>query len=244
MPADWTSLLCKGAKVLHRQGALVALEKPEGVRSHPNEGGRVDRGALIAAPYDLEREIYRLPGGGALHLLHRLDGPTSGLILVCEDAALAAAVRGLFSKHQVKKTYEALVFGKAGRAAGLWRDRLRTDRAHGAARTGAGSGAMAEAQAKLLGTGDVKGLPLSHLSLEPATGRTHQLRVQCAERNLPIGGDATYGNFPWNRRAAKDLGIKRLCLHAARVRFDYELDGRKLSFEARCPAPEEFSIVG
>jgi 23S rRNA-/tRNA-specific pseudouridylate synthase len=143
----------------------------------------------------------------------------------------------------VRKTYEALVFGDAGRGRRTWRDKLRTEKGEGraGARTSVGSGDMSEAQASVLKRGEARnGQPLTLLSLEPATGRTHQLRVQCASRYLPIVGDATYGNFAWNKKAAKELGIKRLCLHAAAISLSLEHEGRKISFTANCPTPEIF----
>jgi len=231
--------LAEGAELLCRSQGLVAIGKPPGLRSHPNEGGRSDKGALIAAPYDIGRECYILPGGGRLHLLHRLDAPTSGVILLTLDEVLAARVRGLFARHQVRKTYEALVFGDVRRAAGRWSDKLLTVRSRDGARTQPSPrGQPALVTARCLAFGSLDGLPVSLLSLEPETGLTHQLRVQCAKRNFPIVGDATYGNFAWNRRVAKALGTGRLFLHAAAIRIEDQ--NGPLRFEAKCPAPEIF----
>jgi len=235
--------LAQGVRVLSESAGLVALYKPEGLRAHPNQSGSIDKGALLAAPYDLARECYTLPDRRDVFLLHRLDAPTSGLLLLCADAALAAKVRDLFARHMVRKTYEALVFGDAGRGKRTWRDRLRTEKGAGrtGARTSVGAGDMAETQVGVIRRGESRnGIPLSLLSLEPATGRTHQLRVQCASRHLPIVGDATYGNFPCNRKAAGELGIKRLCLHAAVLNLEVEHGGRKITFSAKCPTPDIF----
>jgi 23S rRNA-/tRNA-specific pseudouridylate synthase len=79
-----------------------------------------------------------------------------------------------------------------------------------------------------------EGVELTLLKLEPVTGRTHQLRVQCAWHRHPIVGDGTYGDFAFNRAFAKSTGEKRLFLHAAAVR----LPG--LDFAAESPLPEEF----
>jgi 23S rRNA-/tRNA-specific pseudouridylate synthase len=88
MGADKQLPLGPGVRVVRREGPLLALDKPEGVRSHPNEPGVVDVLALLAAPYDLDGEFYRLDGM-EIHLLNRLDAPTSGLILISLDAAVA-----------------------------------------------------------------------------------------------------------------------------------------------------------
>ena len=241
-PDFFSSLpFANGVKVVKAQGSLVALYKPEGVRAHPNEDSAVDSGALLAAPFDMKRECYVLSTGVPIYLLHRIDAPTSGLLLLCTDETLAAKVKYLFAEHEVHKTYEALVFGDAGKSSRTWRDRLRTEHGGSKARTSAGAvGEPAVTDVRVAVSGRASGLALSLLTLTPATGRTHQLRVQCAARRLPIVGDATYGDFALNRRAAKELGIKRLCLHAAAVRFELDWQGKKFAFEARCPSPECF----
>jgi tRNA pseudouridine65 synthase len=231
--------VARGVSVLKAENGIIALEKPEGVRSHPNESGRADKGALLTVPFDADEECYTLADGTRVYLLHRIDAPTSGILLLTADGKLAEKVKELFAKHLVHKTYEALVFGDAGHGARVWRDRLRTERGQGGARTSAGSGDMSVTNVRAIkGERAGNGMYLTRLSLEPETGRTHQLRVQCATRKLPIVGDATYGNFPWNKRAAKELGIKRLCLHAAAVKLEYETGGRKVSFSAKSPAPD------
>ncbi len=233
--------LASGARLILEKNGLLALAKPEGVRSHPNESGKADPGAILTVAFDADGEFYKLSGGGKLHLLHRLDAPTSGVLLFARDEALAKAVRALFAAHAVRKRYLALVFGEGPRFAQVWRDRLKTVRGKNGARTIVGSGDPAEVSVRTLATGKAEnGMLLSLLSLEPATGRTHQLRVQCASRRLPIVGDATYGDFALNKRFAKELGLKRLCLHSEKIALELELGGRKKAFAAECPAPEFF----
>ena len=83
-------------------------------------------------------------------------------------------------------------------------------------------------------------LPFSLVKLYPKTGRTHQLRVQCAKRNLPIVGDNTYGDFQLNREIRKSTGYKRLFLHASHIRIPLNDVGRRVYFEANLPIPTEF----
>jgi 23S rRNA-/tRNA-specific pseudouridylate synthase len=84
---------------------------------------------------------------------------------------------------------------------------------------------------------------LALLRLEPRTGRSHQLRVQCARRGLPIVGDQTYGDFARNREFARQAGTKRLFLHSMETSFEYEFGGRRHAFSAKSPLPEEFESV-
>jgi 23S rRNA-/tRNA-specific pseudouridylate synthase len=89
-----------------------------------------------------------------------------------------------------------------------------------------------------------KGQPRTTLiRLEPRTGRSHQLRVQCARRHLPIVGDQTYGNFEANRAFAKEKATKRLFLHSYETSFSYEYKGRTVLFSAKAPLPRLFEKV-
>ena len=81
------------------------------------------------------------------------------------------------------------------------------------------------------------------MQLDPKTGRSHQLRVQCARRGLPIVGDQTYGDFRLNREFARHTGLKRLFLHSLSTSINYELAGRDFSFSASAPLPGEFSAA-
>jgi len=78
------------------------------------------------------------------------------------------------------------------------------------------------------------------IRLEPRTGRSHQLRVQCAKRALPIVGDQTYGNFAANRTFAKIAGTRRMFLHSSETTFEYDWRGVKYAFSAKAPLPGEF----
>jgi 23S rRNA-/tRNA-specific pseudouridylate synthase len=79
--------------------------------------------------------------------------------------------------------------------------------------------------------------------LEPITGRSHQLRVQCANRGLPIVGDATYGDFARNRDFARRTKQKRMFLHSLETGFDYEFHGQRCHFSAKAPLPTEFDTA-
>jgi len=246
-PADafWAALpLGPGVEVLTRDAnGLAALAKPAGVRSHPNEAG-VDAHALLRAPYALDGEFYEWtpPGAAAplrLWLLNRLDSATSGVILVAADGALAAAIKELFQRKRVRKVYQALVFGEPARPVELWRDRLRVERSGGHVRAIAGSGLPVETQVTVLRASPRADPPVALLKLEPRTGRSHQLRVQCAERRLPIVGDLTYGDFAANREFVRAGGARRLFLHSLETSFDYDWQGRTNHFAAKAPPPPE-----
>lgn len=224
------------------RNGLAALSKPAGVLSHPNSSKDQPR-SLINAAYDDKGECFVWKPEGSderrLWLLNRLDSATSGVVLVASDERLAHLVKEQFARHSVTKLYNALVFGKPRTSSEVWRDRLSVQRKGSFVRAGAGQ-VPAQSEMRLLRAAGGS-TPLALIELRPHTGRTHQLRVQCSKRHLPIVGDATYGDFRRNRDFAKLLGTKRLFLHSVETRVEYEWGGRRHSFRASAPLPEEFS---
>jgi 23S rRNA-/tRNA-specific pseudouridylate synthase len=226
---------------------LAAFDKPEGVLSHPN-GPRDESRSLVVARYDEDQECFAWDGGGGqqrrLWLINRLDSATSGVILAAADGALAVEIRAQFRRRRILKVYQALVFGKPRQASESWRDVLGVRKQGGQIRTAPGAGNLpAECRMTL-----VKSAPgavrTSLVRLEPSTGRSHQLRVQCAKRGLPIVGDRTYGDFGANRAFVKGGGAKRMFLHCLEVGFEYDFAGRKNAFSATAPLPAEFEGIG
>ena len=109
------------------------------------------------------------------------------------------------------------------------RDLIAVERRGGKIRTVANAGHVpAESRMSVVQSGR-KEPRVTLLRLEPRTGRSHQLRVQCAKRGLPIVGDQTYGDFARNREFAKRAGTKRMFLHSLETTFDYEFGGASRS---------------
>ena len=246
LPADfWETLpIGREVKILSRDAqGLVAFDKPAGLLSHPNQGAEEPR-SLLTCRYDLEGQCFswKMENGSIrrLWLLNRLDGATSGVILCAATEQLAKAIKEQFAKKQVRKNYCALVFGKPTEKAVTWRDLVAVSRKGGKIRTQAMAGnipALTKFQLLRHGQG---AFSTSLIRLEPQTGRSHQLRVQCATRHLPIIGDQTYGDFALNRAFAKTFGTKRLFLHSLETEFSYEYAGKIYEFKASAPLPAEF----
>lgn len=238
--------LGRGVTVLaHDANGLLALQKPEGVLSHPNEPADEPR-SLLTARYTLDGEFFEwMPEGGAparLWLLNRLDSATSGVILAAASEPLAAAVREHFARKQVRKVYNALVFGRPARASEVWRDLLAVKKQQGQIRTAARGNLPSETHFQAL-QHHQRSFSTTLVRLEPRTGRSHQLRVQCAKRELPIVGDQTYGDFGLNRAFAKTTGENRLFLHSLETAFTYEFSGGSHAFKASAPLPREFGVA-
>lgn len=222
-------------------GGLAALFKPAGVLSHPNAPGDEAR-SLLGARYDPgDRTFVWSEAGGVARcwLLHRLDSATSGVILVATEEETANLVRALWQRREVHKVYCAIVFGHPRERSAVWRDRMEVTRESSRVRAGASGQREAETAMRRLRL--LPGPPaLAAIELEPRTGRTHQLRYQCARRRLPIVGDQNYGDFRGNRAFARREGVDRLFLHAMRVSLAFSRAGRRIEFSAVAPLPEEF----
>jgi tRNA pseudouridine65 synthase len=244
---DWSAVpLGPGVKILreHKIG-LAALEKPAGVLTHPNRAADWPR-SLLNSAFDDELEIFSWNDAAPratrrVWLLHRLDSATSGVVLVAAHESVATAVREAFAQRRVTKRYVAVVLGHPRERRALWKDTMEVRRGtHARARAAEGGGVRAETAMRVARM--IPGPPaLAVLELEPHTGRTHQLRHQCAQRHLPILGDQNYGNFRLNRELARKLGTDRLFLHAESVELEIGIGRERVRFQAEAPLPREFA---
>lgn len=226
---------------------LLAVEKPVGVLSHPNEDAPEDQErSLLQASYDPERECYHdFPNEAApeaVFLLHRLDSATSGVLLLATNPEVAEAVHLRFQSHDVEKIYHAIVKhpGRPG-MHGLWADMM--DKGKRGARGPVYAAAGSQMQARTLYSwvrGDSYRFGLSLLQLTPLTGRTHQLRYQCMKNGMPIVGDRNYGDYRFNRKVRAATGVKRLFLHASAIKIRFLYGGEVVKFAAESPLPPEY----
>src|SRR5262249_676725 len=148
-------------------------------------------------------------------LAHRLDRDTSGCLVLGRHRKALALLGRLFKSGAVEKTYWAVVEGAPAADEGVIELPLgRLDEKRGWWMKHDPNGQPAVTKWKMLGSfshpPSEQGRKTSWLALEPVTGRTHQLRVHCAEMGWPIVGDAIYGNAPRQ-------GGPGLKLHAAEV---------------------------
>ena len=221
------------AAVLHRDDALIVLNKPPGLA--------VQGGSKTHRHIDAMLDALRFGAAERPRLVHRLDKDTSGVLVLARTGAAARALTAAFRRKDVKKLYWALVVGAPRPAAGRIELAL-------AKRGGAGGEKVVAAEGgkravTLYRTVETLGGRLSWLALSPLTGRTHQLRAHCASFGVPILGDGKYGGkaaFP------EGPGIGRgLHLHARAIAVPHPAGGT-LRIEAPPPAHivETFAFLG
>ena len=236
--------LGKGVKLVSSDpSGIFALFKPALILSHPNKAEDRKR-SIINADYNYDQETYSLKISEGniikIHLLNRLDSATSGLVLLSSNEAIAKQVRKKFQEGEVIKKYRALVFGKFPSSRLRWVDQLNSiQTAEGKLRSSISRGTFAITQVKLLRRVLQHPVAMSIIELIPETGRTHQLRVQCAHHGFPIVGDKVYGDFTLNRlakQAANGCG-ENLCLHAQSLQLSFTADNETREFSATSEIP-------
>ena len=252
------SRLGRGVEVLKVDAnGLIAFNKPNGILSHPNETAKSQSLSLINANYDIRNERYIIEDQflrESVHLLHRLDAATSGVILATTNEELANILKRLFKTRNIAKEYQAMVFGKLHKAQFPnfvpWEDDLHIKKEMNTVRTQAprtnnkrwNSAASGRAITEVSVLSEAIDIDLvSTLLLRPKTGFSHQLRYQCSSRGLPIIGDEIYGDFQKNRAYVRNNRLpKCMLLHAQKVRFSYRLNEKDFEFSAEAPLPLAF----
>jgi tRNA pseudouridine32 synthase/23S rRNA pseudouridine746 synthase len=182
------------ARVLHRDGLMLVIDKPAGMPVHRGPKG----GGSLEDHFDALR--YGLPRPPAL--AHRLDKDTSGCLVLGRHRKALAHLGLLFKHGKVGKTYWAVVEGRPEGDEGTIDMALgRLDESRGWWMKPDPKGLPSVTTWKVLGrsAGDAAATdqrPLTWLALTPVTGRTHQLRVHCTAMGWPIVGDNIYGTAP------------------------------------------------
>ncbi len=206
------------ARVLYRDDALIAINKPAGLA--------VQGGTKTPRHLDGMLDALRFDAPDRPRLVHRLDKDTSGLLILARNRQAARALSKEFQGRTMEKMYWALVLGVPDIEAG-------TIDAPLAKRGDAGSermqftdeGQHAETDYRIL---EQAAQRLTWLELRPRTGRTHQLRAHCAAMGNPILGDGKYGG-----RDSFLPGLpKRLHLHARSLVLSHPETGERLELAA------------
>ena len=200
-------------QVLFRDEQLIAVDKPAGMLVH--------RSALDTHdPVNVLR-LLKQQTGCHLYPVHRLDKPTSGVLIFALTKGAARVVSAQFESHQITKNYLAVVRGYCppeGTINSTIRDRDNPQRARQPAETHFHTLARIELPFA------VDRYPSSRYSLlqiAPVTGRRHQIRQHLKHISHPIVGDSSYGKTPHNRFFNWHFQSTRLLLHACSLKLNH-----------------------
>lgn len=217
-------------RVVYEDEHIVVVDKPSGLVVHPGAGNL--HGTLINGLLKLYPEIAEVGEPERPGIVHRIDGGTSGLLVVARSQAAYEALVRMFAAHEVHRQYWAICYGPKLPDCGRFDTpygRHPTQRVKYSSRFDAPKRAVTNYR---VAARNSDGYILVTCLLE--TGRTHQVRVHLSDHNAPILGDPLYAP----EKLAKHKAIDRLALHAQRLEFDHPVTGAHCAFEA--PFPEDF----
>ncbi len=223
--------------ILFEDQYLLVIDKPAGMVVHPAAGNY--RGTLVNALLHHCRDLTGIGGVIRPGIVHRLDKDTSGLIVVAKTEEVLNGLQRQFKEHQVRKIYQAIVFGDLREEEGIIDapvGRHPTDRKKMSTVSKRGKEALTRWRAlERFGV-------LTLLEARIETGRTHQIRVHLNSIGHPVLGDNVYGNstkriqnIPDNTVRSRLKMLKRQALHAAMLGFIHPMLDRELSFSAHLP---------
>ncbi len=218
-------------EILFEDDAMLVINKPAGVAVHGGSG--VAFGVI-------EQLRAARPQAKFLELVHRLDRETSGILMLAKKRSALVGLHAQIRDNQLDKRYFACVHGDWaadwGRRRAVKAPLFKYLTPDGERRVRVQDDGLASHTVFNL----VDRWPdYALLEAELKTGRTHQIRVHLAHLGLPIAGDAKYGDFALNKalaRANAMPALKRMFLHAHRLRVAHPLTGEALQFDAPLPA--------
>ncbi len=208
--------------VLFEDEYLVAIDKPAGLLVHP---AHEHEGPEWIAMKRLRDQLGRL-----VFPVHRLDRPTSGVLLFALDKQTAGLIQQTFERRQVMKVYQAVVCGLTP-AAWICETPLRPSPADAPQTAKTGFERLDVTPASFLAADPA--LILSLLKAMPATGRFHQIRRHLLEAGFPIVGDFRYAEMQLSHALGETLGIgTRMLLQAKSLTFNHPYTGNPLHIQA------------
>ncbi len=215
--------------IIFEDNHLLVIDKPAGVLSQEDHTGDPDVLNLCKAYIKKE---YNKPGNVYLGLVHRLDRPVSGVMVLAKTSKAASRLSYQIRKRTMKKTYWALVHGKAPvygeHVHFLDKDkRTNTVKAYKSPK-----GKAKESRLKFITI--KQNANFSVVEVDLITGRPHQIRVQFAKEGTPLWGDHKYGN-------PEESQGKDIALRAVKLELEHPTLKELMTFKAPKPTGQPWN---
>lgn len=221
-------------RIIYEDDALIIVEKKNGLLTVPYN----PKSSEMTAYSILKEYVRKQSNRNSVHVVHRLDRETSGVLVFAKSPELQEYMRTYWRQLVTKRTYVALVEGHFDKKEGTITTWLTEDAHTGMVYSSLNDdgGQKAVTHYKVLKStaigNEEQALPMSLVELNLETGRTNQIRVHMQSIGHPVIGDRKYGH------GNEYSPIDRLCLHAKVLEFIHPMTEKKVRFET--PMPKEF----
>lgn len=224
--------------IIYQDDYIVILNKPSGMLTHPSW---IDKDNAINAMAELRDYL-----GQWVYTVHRLDRPTSGVLIFGLSSEIANKLANAFASRETEKTYLALARGYTEEYGlinhplkDLWDKMTDKEKSIDSPAREAITEYWRLAITEL--NIPVRPHPTSRYSLVkviPHTGRSRQIRRHFKHIFHHLIGDHQHGDGFHNRMLSENFGLNRLMLHAWKLKITHPITGKQITFEA--PIPEDF----
>ena len=200
-------------KVLYEDNHVIVVIKDVNVPSQEDASHDMD---LLNMVKSYVKKKYNKPGNVYIGLVHRLDRPTSGVMVFARSSKAASRLNDQIKNNELSKNYILVLHGILDKKEGTLQDKLK--KLDNGNTVVSDDGKEAILEYKVLDENKEENLSL--VSVKLITGRHHQIRVQFASRGYPLYGDQRYGR----------LDNKQLALHAYKLSFVHPIKKEVMTF--------------
>jgi len=214
-------MMYKGIKILYEDNHLLVVNKPNGMLSQLDSTGD---DSIIEILKGYIKEKYNKPGNVFLGSIHRLDRPTSGVMVFAKSNKALTRLTVALKNKKFEKKYYAIVEGKVMEFEGRLEHYLLKNNSKNTVTAYIFPKDRAKKAILEYKTLNIYG-NYSLLDVKIITGRPHQIRVQLKNDLFPIAGDLKYG-------AKFKKGQMDLCLHCHSLSFEHPVKKEKMVFSS------------
>ncbi len=220
-------------EVLYQDNDLIVINKPEGWLVHRSW---LDKHETVVVMQTLRDQI-----GQHVYPIHRLDRPTSGVLIFALSSEIARLLSEQFASNKIEKTYHAIVRGYVDGEATIdyplveELDKI-ADKFANKDKPAQDAITFYKGLSKIelpIEVGKYKTARYSFVELKPQTGRKHQLRRHLKHIFHPIIGDSKHGDLHQNRAFSHYFAVKRLMLHASSVKIIHPITLKPITIHAK-----------
>ncbi len=210
--------------IVYEDNHLLVVNKPAGLLVQGDESGDIN---LVDAAKLYLKEAYLKEGNVFCGLVHRLDRPVSGIVILAKTSKALARMNELFRDRKIEKVYRALVAGKPEPINGILEHWLVKDTKINKAKFFLKEVKNSQ-KARLNYTTLETRKDFSLLEVRLETGRFHQIRCQLSAIGCPIVGDKKYGSSYY-------LEQGKIALHAFLIKFEHPIKKEILTLSVPIP---------